>query len=409
MNIVDIPVKASSYGLVLETIKRYNTLDYLLIRFINKKRFREMDPFLRNMLRIATLELKFNYDSTVHVEDIVYKLILKRRGEQDAKYAKTILKKVNEFNFEEALKELDQNKQISLKYFHSSYLVNKFVELFGYNEALELMQANNQKKTVWLRVNTLKTSIKEALQTLEKEGAEVKKDKDFPEVFRLEETEIPVPLTPVFKDRSIVIQDKASVAVVYALDPKPGEHILDACAAPGMKTSLIAQKMRNTGLITAIDNNQARLNRMKELLEISGVENVELKLADSRKLSGEEYDKILVDAPCTSSGVIQSLPEIKWRLNQNQVNMYSSIQKEILENALTLLKKKGTLVFSTCSIFPEEGEQVIDSVKEKVTLMKIKIPGCEGYKGYPFSSKVKRLFPHKHNTQGFFICKMKLK
>jgi 16S rRNA (cytosine967-C5)-methyltransferase len=394
---------------MLETIKNCNTLDYLLIRFINKKSFREMDSFLRNMLRIATLELKFNYDSTIRVQDIVYKLISKRRSEHDAKYAKTILKKVDEFNFEEALRELDQDKQMSLKYFHPTYLVNKFMEIFGYNEALELMQANNRKKVVWLRVNTLKTSIEEAVQKLEKEGTEVKQDQDFPEVFRLQETENPLPLTPVFKDRSIIIQDKASVAVVYALDPKPGEHILDACAAPGMKTSLISQKMRNTGLITAVDNNQARLNKMKELLEISGVENVEYQLADSRKISGEEYDRILVDAPCTSSGVIQSSPEVKWRLNQKQVSMYASIQKDILKNTLNLLKKNGTLVFSTCSIFPEEGEQVIDTIKEKVTLIEPKIPGCEGYKGYTFSPKIKRFFPHKHGTQGFFICQMKLK
>jgi len=409
VNVEDIPVKTSSYGLMLETIKRFNTLDYLLIRFINKKSFREMDPFLRNMLRIATLELKFNYDSTVHVEDIVYKLISKRRGEDDAKYAMTILRKVNEFNFEEALRELDQNTQMSLKYFHPTYLVNKFVEIFGYDEAVELMQANNQKKAVWLRINTLKTSMEEAVQTLKKEGTGVKQDEDFPEVFRLQETENPVPLTPVFKDRSIIIQDKASAAVVYALDPKPGEHILDACAAPGMKTSFISQKMRNTGLITAVDNNQARLNKMKELLEISGVENVEFKLADSRKLSEGKYDKILVDAPCTSSGVIQSSPEMKWRLNQNQVNMYSSIQKDILKNTLNLLKKNGTLVFSTCSIFLEEGEQVIDAIKEKVTIIKPKIPGSEGYKGYTFSPKIKRFLPHKHDTQGFFICQMKLK
>lgn len=408
-DVTDIPVKTSSYGLMLETIKNFNTLDYLLIRFINKNRFRQMAPFLRNMLRIATLELKFNYDSTVRVQDIVYKLISKRLSEYDAKYAKIILKKINEFNFDEALMELDQNKQMSLKYFHPTYLVNKFIEIFGYNDALELMQTNNRKKTVWLRVNTLKTSIEEAVQKLGKEGIEVKQDEDFPEVFQLQETENPVPLTPVFKDRSIIIQDKASIAVVYALDPKPGEHILDACAAPGMKTSLISQKMRDTGLITAVDNNQARLKKMNELLEISGVENVEFKLADSRKLSGEEYDRILVDAPCTSSGIIQSSPEVKWRLNQKQVNMYASIQKDILENTLNLLKKNGTLIFSTCSIFPEEGEQVIEAIKEKVTIIKPKIPGCEGYKGYTFSPNIKRFFPHKHNTQGFFICQMKQK
>ncbi|WXG40287.1 MAG: RsmB/NOP family class I SAM-dependent RNA methyltransferase [Candidatus Freyarchaeum deiterrae] len=409
VDIDDIPVKTSSYGLMLETIKCFNTLDYLLIRFINKKRFREMDPFLRNMLRIATLELKFNYDSTVRVEDIVYKLILKRRGENDAKYAMNILEKVNELNFEEALNKLDKNGQISLKYFHPTYLVSKFVEIFGYDEAVELMQANNQKKTVWLRVNTLKSSMEDAIQTLEKGGAGVQRDEDFPEVFRLLETENPVPLTPVFRDRSIIIQDKASVAVVHALDPKPGECVLDACAAPGMKTSLISQKMGNAGLIVAVDNNQARLNKMKELLEISGVKNVEFKLADSRKLSEGEYDKILVDAPCTSSGVIQSSPEMKWRLNQNQVDWYSSIQKDILENTLNLLKKNGTLVFSTCSVFPEEGEQVIDAVKEKVVILKLEVPGSEGYKGYTFSPKIKRFFPHKHGTQGFFMCKMKLK
>ena len=406
---VEIPVRTSSYGLMIETLKRFNTIDYLLIRFIKKRKFRELNPFLRNTLRIATLELKFNYDPKIRVENIVYKSISKKRGKDEAKKAKKILRKVKEFDFEEALKKLDQNEQMSLKHFHPTYLVNRFVEIFGHDEAVELMQKNNQKKTIWLRVNTLKSSIEEAVQALQEEGILVKKDITYTEVFRLFETENPIPLTSIFKDRVIIIQDKASIAAVYALDPKPGEHVLDACAAPGMKTSLISQKMRNTGLITAVDNNQARLNKMKELLELSGVENVEFMLADSRRLSEGEYDKILVDAPCSSSGVIQSSPEMKWRLNQSQVNLYSSIQKDILKNTLNLLKKNGILVFSTCSVFPEEGEQVIDEINEKVTILKPKILGSEGYKGYSFSPKVKRLFPHKHDTQGFFICKMKLK
>lgn len=406
---VKIPVRTSSYGLMLETLKRFNTIDYLLIRFIKKRKFRGMDPFLRNMLRIATLELKFNYDPTIRVLDKVYKLISKKRGRDEAKKAKKILRKVKQFDLEEALKKLDRNEQMSLKYFHPTYLVNRFVEIFGHDEAVELMQKNNQKKTIWLRVNTLKSSVEEAVQALQEEGIAVEQDKIYPEVFRLLETENPVPLTPIFKDRIIIIQDRASIAAVYALDPKPGEHVLDACAAPGMKTSLISQKMRNTGLITAVDNNQARLNKMKELVEFSGVENVEFIFADSRKLSEGEYDKILVDAPCSSSGVIQSSPEFKWRLNQKQVNMYSSIQKDILKNTLNLLKKNGTIVFSTCSVFPEEGEQVINEIKEKVNVIKPKIIGSEGYKGYAFSPEVKRIFPHKHDTQGFFICKMKLK
>nr|MDO8091750.1 RsmB/NOP family class I SAM-dependent RNA methyltransferase [Candidatus Sigynarchaeota archaeon] len=408
-NVQDIPVRTSSYGLLIETVKRFNTIDYLLIRVIRKKQFRELDPFLRNLLRIATLELKFNYDSTIRVDEIVYKLVAKKMGKDNARFAKNVLKKVKEINVEESINELDKNEQISLKCFHPTFLVNKFVEILGRDEAVKLMNSYNQKKTVWLRVNTLKSSIEEAVQALQEKGAAVKQDKHFPEVFRLLETETPVPLTSIFQDRTIIIQDKASIAAVYALDPKPGERILDACAAPGMKTSLISQKMRNTGLITAVDNNEARLNKMKELLEISGVENVEFMLADSRNFSEGEYDKILVDAPCSSSGVIQSSPEIKWRLSQKKVDMYASIQKDILENTLNLLKKNGTLVFSTCSVFPEEGEQIIDEVMGRVKIVRPKILGTQGYKGYECSPKVKRLFPHKHDTLGFFICKMRLK
>lgn len=406
---VDVPVRTSSYGLFIETLKRLNTIDYLLIRFVKKNRFRNWDPFLRNLLRIATLELKFNYDYTINVEEIVYKLIHKRWGKDGAKYAKNVLRRIKEFDLEETLNKLGQSEQMSLRYFHSTFLVNRFVKIFGQDEAVDLMQKNNEKKTVWLRANTLKSSVEEAVQALQEEGTAVKQDNYYTEVFSLVESENPVPLTPIFRDRVIIIQDKASVAAVYALDPKPGEHVLDACAAPGMKTSLISAKMRNTGTITAIDNNEARLNKMKELLKLAGVENVEFVLADSRKFSEGKYDKILLDAPCSSSGVIQSSPEIKWRLNQKQVNLYSSIQKDLLKNTLKLLKKKGTLVFSTCSIFPEEGEQIIDTVKEKVTIIKPKIPGSKGYEGYAFSPKLKRLFPHKHDTQGFFICKMKLK
>ncbi|MEM3512321.1 MAG: RsmB/NOP family class I SAM-dependent RNA methyltransferase [Candidatus Jordarchaeales archaeon] len=404
-NVSDVKVRTSAFGLVVETVKRMNTVDFILQRAVGgKEKFRSLDPFVRNLLRVATLELKIS-QSPVDVERKVYGLLLRRAGKAEAAEARRILKRVKAFSLEEALKRRSKLEKLSILYSHPSFFIKRIMGLLGEGEALELMKANLSSKVIWFRVNRLKMNVEDALATFERDGVRVEGDKDFPALFRLVDAEIPLPLTPYFDDRRIIVQDKASVAAVYALDPRPGERVLDACAAPGMKTALIAELMEGEGELTAVDISAERARRMERILDLSGASNVKIMVADSRTLTGE-YDKVLVDAPCTSSGTFASTPEAKWKLDEKQIGSYTSIQKALLENALKLVREGGVVVYSVCSIFPEEGEEVVDSVLGRAELIELSIPGEKGYEGFECSSMVKRFFPHKHQTNGFFIAKL---
>jgi len=404
-DISDVKVRTSVFGLVVETVKRMNTVNFILQRVVGgKEKFRSLDPFVRNLLRVATLEVKIN-QSPVDVERKVYGLLLRKVGRDEAAEARRILRRVKTFSLEEALKRRSKLEKYSILYSHPSFFVKRVMDLLSEEEALDLMRTNLSSKVVWFRVNRVKMSVDDALAAFEKDGVHVEKDKDFPALFRLVDAEIPLPLTPYFDDRRIIIQDKASVATVYALDPRPGERVLDACAAPGMKTALISELMEGEGDLVAVDVSAERARRMERILDLSGVSNVKILVADSRTLKGE-YDKVLVDAPCTSSGTFASSPEAKWKVNEKQIRSYTLIQKALLENALRLVREGGVVVYSVCSVFPEEGEEIVDSVLGKAELIEPNIPGEKGYDGFECSSRIKRFFPHRHQTNGFFIAKL---
>ena len=282
----------------------------------------------------------------------------------------------------------------------------KLENIMGREEAEKLLRANNEIRVTWLRVNTLKISVEKAIRKLEKENIIVEEDKDFPEVLKIIKAEKPVVTSSLHKRKEVFIQDKGSVAVVHALTPEPGDIILDACAAPGMKTTLMAQHMENKGKIIAVDISPRRIQLLKKMVKSASIKIVYPILGDSAKLKIKNISKILIDAPCSSSGVLQSNPDIKVTLTPKRVKRLSLFQKIILQNMLEVLEENGILIYATCSVLPEEGEGQIDAFFNKVKLETPKILGTKGYSNFKCATFVKRLFPHIHDTSGFFISKM---
>ncbi len=301
------------------------------------------------------------------------------------------------------LRSLDEYS-MTVEYSLPRWLVRRLMKLLGPREACELMGAMN-KRTYWIRVNTLKCSVEAAMRRLEALDVEVEEDTDFPILLRIRKGNIKrIILSPLVRKGLVFLQDKASVAVVYALKPEPGERILDACAAPGMKTTLIAQLMENRGFVVAVDLSARRLAVLRKILKRAGVKIVEPLHADSRKLPSYTcFDKVLVDAPCTSSGAIAADPSLRLRLERVDILRYSTIQRALLRFSLSM---GNTVVYSVCSLLPEEGEEIIDSLISKLKLLPVRIPGNTGYPGYKCSNQVRRLFPHKHQTLGFFIARV---
>ncbi|HDI74911.1 MAG: hypothetical protein DRJ52_08600 [Thermoprotei archaeon] len=309
---------------------------------------------------------------------------------------------------EALLEELSCGEKLSVKYSVPLWIVEKLSKYMSFQE-LEQLFSSMAEETVWLRVNTLKISVREAMDYLTRKHVEVELDEDYEFMLRVKESRAPVYALKYVREGKLVIQDKGSVAIVDALTLERNDYILDLCAAPGLKTSLIFQLLENQCRVLACDISWDRIKIMKKLLRLHGVDlsKVDVIKADSREVfvrKGCGVTKVLVDAPCSSSGVMSKDPAIRIQLSlPNIVEKYSNLQRSLLEAALSL-PEVHSIVYSTCSILPEEGEKVVDYFVSKGYKCLTRTIGSSGYRGFLCSTKVKRLFPHIHGTCGFFVA-----
>lgn len=214
------------------------------------------------------------------------------------------------------------------------------------------------------------------------------------------------------------VQESASMIPPIVLDPKPGEIILDMCAAPGSKTSQIAQYMQNKGILLANDITGDRLAALGINLQRTGATNTIITQMKGEKITGIKFDKILVDAPCSGTGTIRKSLKTIQMWNPDMLKRLANIQKKLICNAFELLKENGMLVYSTCSVEPEEDEGVVDFLLKKypnAKVQEIQFEGCRSkpvieFEGNTYNSEVSkclRLWPQDNNTEGFFVTKIK--
>lgn len=267
-----------------------------------------------------------------------------------------------------------------------------------------------------LRVNTLKTTELELVARLQKEGVKLKKIPYLDWGYWFEST-FSLGATPEYLLGYYYLQEAASQLPVQVLAPKPGETVLDMAAAPGSKTTQIAQYANNEGVIIALDDNQYRLSSVKNNVERLGIKNVILYKKDARFTSDFDtlFDKILLDAPCSGNFVTDK----DWfnKKTIDGIKERSRLQKELLKAAVKVLKPNGTLVYSTCTLEPEENEINIDWLLKKYPELKLEPvelpigdPGLTevfGEKLNPEIAKCRRLWPHKTGTEGFFMAKIR--
>lgn len=296
-----------------------------------------------------------------------------------------------------------------VKYSYPRWLYEELLENLPAEEVSRLMEKMNTR-IYWIRVNTLRIDIDKALKSLEEEGVLFQVDKDTPFLLRVEKSPKPLRQLKLFKNNEIVLQDKASVLVVKALKPEPGMVIYDYTAAPGVKTSLIMQLTENRARVVAVDISPRRLYAMKKLLVKYGVNvnYVNMVLSDSRIIEFEKRaDIALIDAPCSSSGAISKDPAIKIFLSsKNPVYEMKKTQLEILSNTLNQVDR---VVYATCSILPEEGEEVVEEILRRGVEHRLVDPDLglpRGYSRYKVSNLVHRTFPHINNCEGFFIARL---
>lgn len=315
-------------------------------------------------------------------------------------------------------------KDICLYYGYSAYLAEKLFQLFSPREAFAFFEANETARPVVIRTNTLRTQRRELAQSLINRGVTLEPVGKWSKVgLQIFESQVPLGATPEYLAGHYILQAASSFLPVMALAPQERERILDMAAAPGGKTTYMAALMKNTGCIFANDSNKSRAKGLIGNIHRLGAKNTIVCNYDGRefpKVIGG-FDRVLLDAPCSGTGVIAKDPSVKTNKTEKDFMQLPHLQKQLLLSAIDSVdhgsKTGGYIVYSTCSVTVEENEQVVQyalsrrpNVKIVDTGLTFGVEGFVNYMGKTFDAKMKltrRFYPHKYNVDGFFVCKLK--
>ncbi|WP_438351471.1 16S rRNA (cytosine(967)-C(5))-methyltransferase RsmB [Paenibacillus sp. FA6] len=401
--------------LVYGTIARLNTLDYFLSRYVTKG-MDKLQPWVRNLLRMSLYQ--FMYLDRIPPHAVVNEAvnIAKSRGHQGISgmvngVLRSILRSKDELILPEGLAPA---KRISLQHSHPKWLVKRWIEQYGEQTAENICAANNEPPSISVRVNTTVISREKLLQDMEEQGVVA-----IPSPLTAEGILVMsggnMALTDWYRDGILSVQDESSMLVAEAVGPQSGMKVLDCCAAPGGKTVHMAELMKDDGWIVANDLYPHKEKLIREQAERLGLSSIETIVGDALELKVKypeaSFDRILLDAPCSGLGVIRRKPDLKWTKTQADIEEIASLQYELLETISPLVRVGGILVYSTCTIEPQENEEMVrrfldnhpqfetatDHPSSWTELQKVAKPCAEGI----------QILPQDFKSDGFFIARIK--
>ncbi|WP_078413379.1 16S rRNA (cytosine(967)-C(5))-methyltransferase RsmB [Priestia abyssalis] len=416
-NIEKYKLTGKDAGLLTEivygTIQRKMTLDYYLQPFL--KNPKKMQEWVRVLLRLSVYQMV--YLDRVPEHAVIYEAveIAKKRGHKGiVSMVNGVLRNLQREGLASFDSITDPVEKLAIEASHPLWLVKRWTAQYGIEKARHICETNLMPPKQTLRVNTSRFTIDEAIARLAEEGIEVKKGSVAPEALEVQKGN--AAHTKAFKEGMFTVQDESSMLVAYAVGATEGDRVLDSCAAPGGKTTHIAEKLYHTGSVVSLDIHDHKVKLITEQVERLQLSNVTAVAMDSRKVSErfekESFDRILVDAPCSGFGVMRRKPDLKYTKTEQDIMQLARIQLQILQAVEPLLKQGGTLVYSTCTIDQEENKDVVDEFLKQHpdfewddTLVK-RLPKS-------VSTKVEngqlQLFPDDFQTDGFYIACLRKK
>ncbi len=411
-------LRAPDAGLVTElvygTIQRRLTLDTALDRFIRGKK---VQTWVKNLLRLSLYQIRFldRIPDRAVVHEAVE--IAKRRGHQGiASMVNGVLRNaLRSPDLWDKLGSGDDAARLSIEQSHPEWLVRRWAGQYGIEETRRILESNNRPPRTSIRVNTLKSTRDELLGKLREQFSAVEPSVVSPDGLVMEGGHAAG--TEWFRQGLFTVQDESSMLVAPALAADPGMRVLDACAAPGGKTTHIAALMQNRGEIIASDVHPHKRDLIAQNAKRLGITIIEPIVSDALHLGEKKlgtFDRILLDAPCTGFGVIRRKPDLKWNKTPDDVKAIAELQYKLLESVAALLAPGGLLVYSTCTIEPEENQLVVQRFVKNHPAFELdrtladdlpasvrdKIDTTEGFV---------QVLPHHFESDGFFIARLKRK
>lgn len=378
-------------------IRNRTYLDYV-IKINSRVKIKRIHKIILSILEMAIYQMYFLDkvpDYSIVDESVNLAKIYGNRG--SISFTNGILRSISKKDAPQVKIE-DSIDNLSTFYSHPKFYTEYFYNNYGEEFTKKLLKANNEMPPFTIRVNTLKTSKSDLMSNLKELG------------FEIEETVYDNALnilnpkgiidTKYFDDGHFYVQDLGSILVASFLNPRENSSLLDLCAAPGGKTTHLAEIMNNTGEIIACDKSQGKIKLIQENAKRLGVKNIEARVNDARVLNKDfidKFDYVLVDAPCSGTGLYRKKPDIKWNKDLEDIKSLAEIQLEILDKAKDYVKDGGELLYSTCSLSKIENEDVVNKFLENNKNFKIKKLR---------DREVLKLFPSTDGSDGFSISLM---
>jgi len=400
--------KALLFEIVHGVTRWEGRIDWILTGFY-KGQFSKAIPNIKNALRVALYQILFldkvpDYAAVNEAVEFVKKL----QGQAAADLTNAVLRNIirNKENIRYPNPDEDINNYLSAYFSHPTWLVKRWLARFGREETEKLLIANNNKPNLTIRVNNLVTNpteMKSLLNSVELKFSEGKFLKEFIRMNSLTN----ITDWEYFAKGYFSIQDESTGFPIKLLNVSPGMRVLDLCAAPGGKTGFIADEMKNTGEIVAIDKFESRLKILEKNLTRLKVTNVVTKVTDAADFEDEEgFDRVLIDAPCSGLGTLTKKPDLKWKRDLGDIRKIVNIQYELLKKGASLVKQNGFIVYSTCTIEPEENFELIKKFLSENPNFALVNAGELLPKAVVDENGCVATLPHVHGIDGAFAAKL---
>ncbi|MBG1264573.1 16S rRNA (cytosine(967)-C(5))-methyltransferase [Nostoc commune] len=305
----------------------------------------------------------------------------------------------------------NQVERLGILHSFPDWIIQVWLEQLGLAQTEQLCEWMNQSPTIDLRINPLRTSIEEVEATLQSVGILVRRIPHLPQALRFIGNTGSIQKLPGFKEGWWTVQDGSAQLVSHLLDPQAGEVVIDACAAPGGKTTHIAELMADKGKIWACDHTPSRLRKLQENSQRLNLQSIQIFTGDSRHFNQFQNtaDRVLLDAPCSGLGTMHRHADARWRQTPESVRELSLLQKELLTHTSTFVKPGGVLVYATCTLHPAENEEVISAFLAESPDWQIESPSGVELPASAYSTPQGwfKVWPHRQDMDGFFMVRLR--